>query len=111
MICRPSQVSRRVPGNIEVDDPSSMMIKDDDSIAEPKRGGKDHEHVDRGDVCQVVLQEAAPRGGGLFGSPRHVSPDGSLTHLDPELEQLAVSGGAPEWLCSTHLADQIANLG
>jgi hypothetical protein len=72
----------------------------------------DHEHVDRGDVRHVVLREAAPSGGGLFGSPQHVSPDGSLTHLDAELEQLAVNPrGAPERICGTHLADQIANLG
>jgi hypothetical protein len=74
VICRKPGL-RWVPGNIEVDDPSSMMIKDDDRIEEPKRGGKDHEHVDRGDVRQVVLQEAAPSGGGLFESPQHVSPD------------------------------------
>src|SRR5246127_3225292 len=81
---------RWILGDLEVNDPSSMVIKDDHSIKEPECRGRNHEHVHRGDVRHVISQEAAPRRGGLFGPPRHVSPNGGLTHLDTELEQLAV---------------------
>ena len=37
----------RVLGDLEMDDSSSMEIKDDHGIEQLKRRGRDHEHVDR----------------------------------------------------------------
>jgi hypothetical protein len=89
-----------------------MVIKDDRSIEEPTCRGRNHEHVHRGDVGHVIAQEAAPSRGGVFGPPRHVSPNSGLTHLDTELEQLAVDPRrSPQRICRTHLPDQIADLG
>src|SRR5665647_150646 len=77
-------------GNIEVNDLSSIVAKDDHGVEQPKRRGCNNEHVNRGHVGDVVLQEAMPGRGGDFRSPRHVSPDRGLAHRDTEFEQLAV---------------------
>jgi hypothetical protein len=36
------------------------MIEHDQGIQDPKRRGRDNEHVDRHRVSQVAVQEAAP---------------------------------------------------
>ena len=59
------------------------------------RGGDD-EHVDRGHVVHVVVQEVAPSWGGDLGSPRHVSPNGGLADLNTEHEQFAVNARRPQ---------------
>jgi hypothetical protein len=41
----------RVLGDLEMDDPSSMVTKDDHGIQQLKCRGGYHEHVDRGDGC------------------------------------------------------------
>jgi hypothetical protein len=63
----------------------SAVIKNDHSVAEPKCRGRNHNHVDGDEVCQIVSREAAPSGGGFIGPPCHGSPNGSLTHVDPSL--------------------------
>jgi hypothetical protein len=62
----------RVLGDLEMDDPSSMVIKDNHGIKQLKRRGRDHEHVDRRDGCHMVPQEAAPSRGGSVTAPREV---------------------------------------
>jgi hypothetical protein len=88
---------RGIASDIEVYDSSSIVIKDDHSVEDSECRGRNHEHVDRGDVRHVGSQEAAPSGGGLFRPPWHVSFRHGLTHLDTKLEQLAVNPrGAPQ---------------
>ena len=41
-------------GDLEMADASSMVIKDDHGVEQPKRCGPDHEHVNRGDGCHMV---------------------------------------------------------
>ena len=87
---------RRIVGDIEMDDSSSVMSEDDQGVEKPKRRGRNNEHVDRRNVGQVVMQKATPGGGGDFGPPRQVSADRGLADLDAELEQFAVdAGGRP----------------
>src|SRR5215470_14592961 len=93
----------RVLGDLEMDDSSSMVIKDDHGIQQLKRRGHYHEHVDRRDGCHVVPQEAAPSRGGSVTAPRKVSADSSLAHLDAELEQFAVDARrTPERIGAAH---------
>jgi hypothetical protein len=59
----------------------------------------------------VIVQERAPGWGRDLGPPWKISADRGLAHVDAELEQLTVDAGrAPEWVCLTHLADQITDL-
>jgi hypothetical protein len=69
-----------------------------------------NEHVDRGDVAHVVLNEGTPARGRDFGAPGHVSANRGLADLDAEFEQLAVDAGrAPKPVGQAHLADQITD--
>jgi len=103
---------RRIVGDIEMNDSSSVMAEDDHGIEKPECCGCDNEHVDRCNVGQVVMQKATPGRGGDFGPPRQVFPDRGLADFDAELEQFAVdSGRAPEWVGQAHAADQITDLG
>jgi hypothetical protein len=90
-----------------MNDFSAFVAKHDQGRENPKRRGCHNEHVDRRDVGQVVVQEAAPGRGGDFRSPRQLSPDCGLADLDAELEQFAVDGGAPQ----SGFADFGAHLG
>ena len=96
----------RVLGDLEMDDPSSMVTKNDHGMQQLKRRGRDHEHVDRGDGCYLIPQEAAPSRGGSLGAPREVPADSSLAQLDAELDQSAVDARrAPERVGMAHLTD------
>ena len=60
----------------------------------------------------MATEAAAAGRGGDFGSPRHVSPDGGLADVNPELEQFAVDAGrTPERVGEAHPTDQITDLG
>ena len=88
-----------------------VVAEDDHGVEQPKRRGRNNEHVDGHGIAHVVVQEAAPARGGGLGSPRHVSADGGLADHDAELEQFAVDAGrAPERIGDAHLADQITGL-
>ena len=89
-----------------------MVTKNDHGIQQLKRRGRDHEHVDRGDGCHMVPQEAAPSRGGSLRAPREVPADSSLAHLDAELEQFAMDARrAPERIGAAHLTDQGPDFG
>src|SRR6516162_4303491 len=101
----------RVRGDIEVNDPSAVVAEDDHGVEQPKRRGRNNEHVDSHSVAHMVAQEAAPGRGGDLWSPRHVSADGRLADHDAELEQFAVDAGrTPERIGDAHPTDQITGL-
>ena len=90
-----------------MDDPRSMVTKNDHGIQQLKRRDRDREHVDRGDGGHLVPQEAALSRGGSVTAPREVPADSSLADVDAELEQFAVDARrAPERIGATHLTDQ-----
>jgi hypothetical protein len=74
----------------EMDDFSPVMVKHDQGIQDPKRRGRDHEHVDRHGVSQVVVQKAAPSWGRGLGASRQIPPNRGLADIDAELEQFAM---------------------
>lgn len=95
-----------------MNDFSSVMSEDDQGIEKLECRGRDNEHVDRGNVGQVVMQKATPGRGGDFRPPRHVSADRGLADFEPELEQFSVDlGRPPERVGQAHVADQITDLG
>jgi len=71
------------------------MIKYDQCIQDPKRRGRDNEHVDRHGVGQVVVQKATPSRGGGLGAPWQIPPDRGLADIDAELEQFAMEARCP----------------
>ena len=90
LTCEPGL--RRVLGDLEMNNPSSVVAENDHGVEQPKRRGRNNEHVDRHRLAHVVPQEAAPGRGVDFGSPRHVSPDGGLADHDTEFERAPWKG-------------------
>ena len=85
------------------------MVKHDQSIQDPKRRGRDNEHVDRRGVSQVVVQKAAPSWGGGLGASRRIPPNRGLADSDAELEQFAMDARrAPQRVLAAHLANQFS---
>jgi hypothetical protein len=82
--------------DLEMDNFSSLMAKDEQSVENLKPGSYDDEHVDGGGVVHVVVQERAPGRGGDLGPPWKISADRALAHFEAELEQFAVDAGAPQ---------------
>jgi hypothetical protein len=79
---------------------------------DPKRRGRDNEHVDCHRLSQVVVQKAAPDRGGGLGAPRWIHPDRGLADLYAELEQFATDARrAPKGVGRAHPADQVADFG
>ena len=100
-----------VLGDFEMDDFSPLMAEDHQGIEKPKPSRYDNEHVDGGSVVPVIVQERSPGRGGDLGSPRQLSADRGLTHVEAELEQLAMDAGrAPKRVCLAYLADKVADL-
>jgi hypothetical protein len=60
----------RILGHAEMNDFASVMVKHDQGIQDPKRRGRDNEHVDCHRLSQVVVEKAAPSRGGGLGAPR-----------------------------------------
>src|SRR6267143_3551148 len=71
---------------------------------------RNHKHVDRRNVGQVVAQKGPPGRGGDLGTPRHPPPNCGLADLDAELEQFPVDAGrSPQRVGFAHAADQITD--
>ena len=95
-----------------MDNPSSVVTKNNHCIQQLKRHARGHEHVNRGDDRHMVPQEAAPSRGGSLRAPREIPADSSLAHLDAELEQFAVDARrAPERIGAAHLTYQGPDFG
>ena len=102
----------RILGDLEMDNPSSVVTKNDHGIQQLKRHGRDHEHVNRGDGCHMVPQELRQVVEGALGRRGRCLPTSSLADVDAELEQFAVDArGAPERIGATHLTDQGPDFG
>jgi hypothetical protein len=76
--------------NLSLDSSSTEIkrrdVRSDDAdrgIEKPKRRGCNNEHVDLGNVRQVVAQKATPSRGGDLGPPRQVSSDRGLADRSP----------------------------
>ena len=64
--------ARGMSGDLEMHDSPSMVIKYNHGIKQPKRRGRDDEHVDRDDDCHMVPQKVAPSRGGSLRAPRQL---------------------------------------
>jgi hypothetical protein len=83
---------RRVLGDIEVNDPPSIMAEDDQGV--DAETSPLQRRTCRPRQCRSCgSAERCARSGGDFGAPRHVSPDRGLADFDTKLEQFAVDSG------------------
>jgi len=91
-------------------DLSAIVSQNDHHIEQPKRRGRNNEHIDRSDAFGGIAQESPPVLRRCSPPSHHVLGDGRLADLNAELEQLTVDPGCtPERIAAAHLPNQIAN--
>src|SRR5277367_6837769 len=89
----------------------TIVRQNDHDVEQPKRRGRNNEHIDRSDALGVTPQEGPPVLRRCSPSSHHVLRDGRLADLEAELEQLTVDPGrTPERVGAAHLPNKIANL-
>ena len=99
-------------GDVEVDDPPTMVGEHDEDEEDAEASGRHGEEVDRNQVADVVAKERPPGLRGLRAVLRHEAGDGAFGDVDAEFQQLSVDArGAPEGIRGGHLPDQGADLG
>src|SRR5262249_7603899 len=81
---------RRMSGDVEVHDASSIVCEDNKNEEDFEPNGVDGEKVDGAELRNVILEERPPRLGRGFGASDHVLGNRSLRDLNVQLHQLAV---------------------
>ena len=82
--------------DVEVDDLAAMMVEDDETEQDAKRGCGYSEEVDRHKVTNVVVQESPPRLQRRLSMPNHVLVDSRLGHVVAQQLEFGVNPrGAP----------------
>jgi hypothetical protein len=105
--------ARRMPGDVEVQDPPPIMADDEEAVEHPESDRWDREEVHRGDGFPVVPQKREPALGWLRVPRRSFHPTGdrSLREIKTEHEEFPVYPRcAPSWILNNHPEDQISNL-
>ena len=109
LLRRPS--SRRVFGDIEVNDPAACMAQDNKHVQQAKPNCGDHEEIDGDHFIHMVLDESSPGLRGRFSTASmNELGHGSFGYVDAKFEKLAMDrGGAPQWIRLRHLQDNGPN--
>ena len=97
-------------GRVEVNDTPPMVGEDDQDEEDAQVSGGNGEEGDRDQVSDMVSEERAPGLRRWCASLGDEPGDGTLGHVDAQLEQLAMdSGGAPQAIGGGHSRDQGAD--
>jgi len=105
-------VGSGVFGHVEVDDAPAMVNEHDENEEDAQARGGNREKVEGDQISDMVREERPPRLRRLGTPLRHQPGDGSLGHVDTELQELAMdSWGAPEGVRGGHAGDQSLDLG
>src|SRR5687768_1119978 len=96
----------RVRRDVDPDKFSAIQADDDEGIEQVEANGRNNEQIHGGNVRRVVPQKGAPPLTWWATSLDHVFGDAGLSHLKPELEQLAMNARrAPKWILDAHPPD------
>src|SRR5438132_8738474 len=105
-------VGSGVFGHVEVDDAPAMVHEHDEHEEDAQARGGNREEVEGDQVANMVGEECPPRLRRLGPPLRYQPGDGTLGHVDTELQELAMdSWGAPEGVRGGHAGDQSLDLG
>ena len=105
--------SRRVVGRVEVEDPTPVVVDDDEAVQDVPRRRRDREEVHACDGGFVVAEESDPSlydiGVGMaLAEPPHVAGDGDLGNHEAELLKLAADPRGTSPIVASHPANEIA---
>lgn len=91
---------------------SARMSQDEKSIQQPKRDGRNDEHIHRRDGIGVIVKKGLPALRRWPPSLCHVFRHRRLADLNAKLEEFAVDPRcSPQRVCDAHLANELTNLG
>ena len=99
--------------HIEVQDPSSVMGDDKETVDDAESDGGDREEVHCSDHFSMIAQKGkpAPSRLGVPWSTLHPTGDSSFREVETEHEQLPVNARcAPSWILADHSEDQFPHL-
>src|SRR5215468_6783825 len=106
-----SPLSRRMSGDAKVQNAPPVVRQHQEHVQDLEPYRRHRKKVDGNHSLHVVVQEGPPSLGGRVPAPDHILAHARLADVDAELEQLAVnSRSAPEWVFTTHGANQLAHL-
>ena len=92
--------------DVHVDDAASVVRQDDEHEQHVKRGGRDREEVDRGELGDVIREERAPRLRRRTTATPEVLPTVACDTSMSSFCNSPWAGRSAEWVRFTHLADQ-----
>jgi len=99
-------------GDVEVQDPSTVMTNDEETVQHAERDCRDGEEVHRRNGFPVISQKREPTSGWLRVSRCvfHPAGDRSLRNIETQHEKLAVDARcSPGRILRDHPEDQIPN--
>jgi len=98
-----------VVGDVDVDEFSTVVAKDQESEEQVEGEGRDDEEVDGDNLVDKRPKEGAPRRGGSRREATHVLGNGEPGDLIAEEPEFSLDPApAPGWVLSGHAADQRA---
>ena len=110
LLSRP--LGRGMLGDVEVDDMSSMMTKNDEGKQYAESGCRNGEEIDRDNVTEMILEKRPPGLRRRLSSSDPILSHRSFGHNVPQQGEFGLNPrGAPGWILVRHAADQSANLG
>ena len=102
-------LSKRVVGDVEVNDTAAIVTKDDEDEQDPERGSRQGEEIDGDQVLDMVVEKAPLRLRRWF-SRRHVLGHGGLGNGYAQLRDFAVyPWRSPQRIGSGNIPDQLAH--
>jgi hypothetical protein len=90
-------------GHVEVDDAPAMVNEHDENEEDAQTRGGNREDVEGGEISDMVVEEGPPGLGRRCAPLRHQPGNGSLGHVDAELEEL----GMDAWRTQSAAAGEI----
>ena len=105
-------LSRRMFGDIEMNDTATVVAKDDEDEQNFEGCGRQSEKVERHQVVCMIIEKAPPSRGRWRAMANHILGDGGLGNGDAQLCQLAMhAGSSPERVGPAHVPYQLTYFG
>jgi len=102
-------LGRRMGGDVEMDDPPSVVSQNQEHIQDLKPDRRHGEEVHRDHGFDVILKERPPVLRWWVPPVYDVLAHACLADIDAEFQQLAVdTWGTPKWILAAHLPNQLA---
>ena len=103
-------LGRRMGGDVEMDDPPSVVSQNQEHVQDLKPDRRHRKEVDRHHGLQVVLQEGPPCLRRRVTTADHVFAHAGLADIDAELEEFTVDArSAPKRILAAHPPNQFTD--